>query len=581
MTALRIARDLALPLDAVTQAIGILARRGAGKTYTATVLVEEVVSAGLPVVVLDPTGAWWGLRSSADGTKAGLPVVILGGQHADVPLERSAGKVIADVVVEHPGAYVLDLSGFESKTSEQTFAADFLERLYRAKATHQDALLVVVDEADLFAPQRPGPEQTRTLGALEAIVRRGRIRGLGVVLISQRAAVLNKNVLTQIEVLVAMQTTGPQDRAAIDEWIKGNGTPEERELVLGSLASLERGEAWVWSPSWLRILQRIRIRQRRTYDSSRTPEAGETLVTPQAFAKVDLDALGERIAATIEKGKADDPKELRRRIHELEREIVARPTIQVPPEVREVRVPFEVPVLNGETGQLIAAIRELREATAPLAVVAERLITVGDTIAHAIDRVQSAGSPQPVRAPRAVAVAERPRIAAPPVPRQREERSEAADGAPSLDRAQRALLTALAQFPEGLTKVRLSLVSGYSIKSSSFANALGALRSAGLVDRGGEPIRATDAGIAAVPDAPRPPTTDELLRYWTSRLGKAERSLLETIVSQHPTELTKAELSELSGYSLTSSSFANAIGALRSLGLVEKGTLRATEDLGL
>src|ERR1051326_3260180 len=33
MTALRIARDLELPVDAVTQAMAILARRGAGKTY--------------------------------------------------------------------------------------------------------------------------------------------------------------------------------------------------------------------------------------------------------------------------------------------------------------------------------------------------------------------------------------------------------------------------------------------------------------------------------------------------------------------------------------------------------------------
>jgi hypothetical protein len=175
--------------------------------------------------------------------------VIFGGDHGDVPLEATAGKVIADVVIEHPGAYVVDLSAFDSKAAEMRFAGDFLERLYRAKKRETGPLLLVVDEADVFAPQRPGPEQTRTLGALEAIVRRGRIKGLGDLLITQRAAVLNKNVLTQTEVLVVMQTTGPQDRAAIDEWIAGNGTRDERDEVLGSLASLERGEAWVWSPS--------------------------------------------------------------------------------------------------------------------------------------------------------------------------------------------------------------------------------------------------------------------------------------------------------------------------------------------
>jgi hypothetical protein len=296
VTVLRIAIDLDLPLDVVTQPIAILARRGAGKTYTASVIVEEVIGAKVPVVVLDPTGAWWGLRSSVDGDRPGLPVIIFGGDHGDVPLEPTAGKVIADVVIEHPGAYVVDLSSFESKAAEVRFAAEFLERLYRAKKRETGPLLLVVDEADIFAPQRPipGTESPRTLGATEAIVRRGRIKGLGNLLITQRAAVLNKNVLTQTEVLVVMQTTGPQDRAAIDEWIAGNGTREERDEVLGSLASMERGEAWVWSPSFLRILQRVRIRARTTFDSSRTPEAGEVAIAPRAFAKVDLEQLGAR-----------------------------------------------------------------------------------------------------------------------------------------------------------------------------------------------------------------------------------------------------------------------------------------------
>jgi hypothetical protein len=107
---IRIAKGLELADDVATQSIAILARRGAGKTYTASVIVEEVIRAKVPVVVLDPTGAWWGLRTSADGEKPGLPVVIFGGDHGDVPLEATAGKVIADVVIEHPGAYVVDLS---------------------------------------------------------------------------------------------------------------------------------------------------------------------------------------------------------------------------------------------------------------------------------------------------------------------------------------------------------------------------------------------------------------------------------------------------------------------------------------
>jgi DNA helicase HerA-like ATPase len=69
----RLADDLTLPLDVVTEAIGILARRRAGKSYLARKLVEQLLQADLPVVIVDPKGDHWGLRSSADGTRPGFP----------------------------------------------------------------------------------------------------------------------------------------------------------------------------------------------------------------------------------------------------------------------------------------------------------------------------------------------------------------------------------------------------------------------------------------------------------------------------------------------------------------------------
>src|SRR6185312_14005381 len=129
----RISADIAFPLDAVTQTFAILAKRRVGKTYTASVMAEEMIKAKLPIVVLDPTGAWWGLRASADGTKPGLPVVIIGGAHGDLPLEETAGKIIADLVVDQPGYYVIDLSQTASGGAQDRFVTDFAERLYRRK----------------------------------------------------------------------------------------------------------------------------------------------------------------------------------------------------------------------------------------------------------------------------------------------------------------------------------------------------------------------------------------------------------------------------------------------------------------
>src|SRR5664279_2404996 len=91
--------DLKLPEEAVTETFAILGKRGVGKTTTARVLTEDLLEVGLPALILDPTGAWWGLRASADGAGDGYPVVIFGGDHADVPLEETSGSLIADVVV--------------------------------------------------------------------------------------------------------------------------------------------------------------------------------------------------------------------------------------------------------------------------------------------------------------------------------------------------------------------------------------------------------------------------------------------------------------------------------------------------
>ena len=89
---LHLAKNLTLPLDAVTQTFAIFGKRGSGKTNGATVLVEELLKAHLPVVILDPVDAWWGLKASFDGKGPGFPVYVFGGAHGDLPLEPSVGR---------------------------------------------------------------------------------------------------------------------------------------------------------------------------------------------------------------------------------------------------------------------------------------------------------------------------------------------------------------------------------------------------------------------------------------------------------------------------------------------------------
>ncbi len=149
MKTLNIGKNFTLPLEAVTQTFSILAKRGVGKTYTGCVMVEEMLSAGQQVVVVDPVGVWWGLRSSADGKSAGFPIVVFGGEHADVPLEENSGEVIAGAIIENGFSAILDLSLLR-KGAQVRFMTAFAEALYRL---NRKPLHLAVDEADAFCPQ--------------------------------------------------------------------------------------------------------------------------------------------------------------------------------------------------------------------------------------------------------------------------------------------------------------------------------------------------------------------------------------------------------------------------------------------
>jgi hypothetical protein len=283
--ALVLSDTLRLPLDAVTRTFGILAVRGAGKSNTAAVMAEEMFAANLPFVVIDPVGSWYGLRSSADGTRPGLPVPIFGGKYGDVELARGAGEMVADLVVDGRLTCVLDLSRFESEADKKRFLLAFAKRLY---LQNESPLHLFLEEADDFIPQRPMADETLLLRAWENIVRRGRSRGLGMTLITQRSAAVAKMVLTQVETLFAMRTTGPQDIKAIEAWVKYHQVGKE---VLSTLAGLEDGEAWVWSPHYLKTMTRHQIRRRRTYDSGATPHVVGEGRRPMTLADIDLPAL--------------------------------------------------------------------------------------------------------------------------------------------------------------------------------------------------------------------------------------------------------------------------------------------------
>lgn len=542
---LRLGEDLSFPPDVVTETLLIIAKRGSGKTHCASVLVEEMVSAGLPVAVIDPIGVWWGLRSSADGEGPGLPVTILGGEHGDLPLPPESGILAADLIIDERLPVVLDLS-LMSKTQQRAFVTDFLERVYHR---NRDPLHLVIDEADLYAPLRGARESARLLGAYEDIVRRGRARGLGCTSITQRPAVLHTDIRSQAEVLIALRLIGTHDVAAIDEWVRLHATDEEAREVKASLPSLPVGTAWVWSPGWLELLAKVKIRQRLTFDSSATPKVGQQRIVPREFARVnpaDLERLGARLrTATVRevpgKTASGNVKRLTAEVTRLRAELAA--VSQREPE----RV--EVPVLApGDMAALEQAITGLRDVAGGLEI--------------ALSRASAPPSPQAPRKP-----------AAPPrsAPQPSAETILASSGDAALGKAQRAILTVLAQFPDGRTKRQLAMLAGYSPNSGGFNGTLASLRSSGLIERG-DPIFITDAGRTALGDWEPLPAGAGLIDYWLTRLSKAEAAILRLLLDSWPAPMSKDGIAAAAGYSANSGGFNGALARLRTLQLITGGS---------
>ncbi len=201
---------------------------------------------------------------------------------------------------------------------------------------------------------------------------------------------------------------------------------------------------------------------------------------------------------------------------------------------------------------------ELRSVCADIGRGLDRFVSLTDQIQGALARVQRPASVMSAP-PKA---AHRPQIAR-PAPE-----APAADGERKLSKAERSILTVLAQYSEPMSLQRIAILAGYTAGTGGFNNALGALRSSGYILRG-DPAQITDAGLSALGDFEPLPQGDDLRAYWLGRLGKAERALLAVLLDIHPNTIAPDELATRAGYTPKTGGFNNALGRLRTMQLAE------------
>src|SRR3990167_9043415 len=126
--------SIQLPINAATKTFAILAKRGAGKTYTGAVMAEEFFKLGIPFVVFDPIDVWWGLRFSQDGKTRGLPIVVFGLEHADIKIDRTMGRKIAQEIVRKNVSCIISTFGMP-KSGQRHLIAEFAEEILNINNT--------------------------------------------------------------------------------------------------------------------------------------------------------------------------------------------------------------------------------------------------------------------------------------------------------------------------------------------------------------------------------------------------------------------------------------------------------------
>jgi hypothetical protein len=588
---------LPLPTDAVTRRLAVVATSGAGKTYGAMKLAELMLDAGHQVIALDVAGPWWGLRVQRDGVSPAFNVAVFGGPHGDVPIVPEAGALVADALIDTRASAVIDLSEFGDSDISR-FCSAFAERFFRRKKAAPSPVHLFIEEAHELMPQNPERDQNVMLNRWKRLTRQGRNHGIGWTLVTQSPQSLNKRCLNLAECVVTLRLFGEHERDAVIGWV-ANVAPDPKKakaLINAESPYLEDGFAFLWSPAWLKIMggEAEKICAKRTFDSSKTPEPGDPVITELPPPKqLDLAALELAMAETVEKMKAEDPKRLQAEIARLKGELKARDEIVLagtgraaPPPPQRIEVPaLTEPALH----RLEAALDRLdtvREEIGgafgrAIAELLDAAIDVRGEVAKAMRSAPIAAAPLPARTRSAPAAPAPPRRSDPPPAAARAPNGNGMSG------PQQRMINALAAFESiglmAVSRSNLAVYSDQSPRSSAYDVNISALRHRGLIECPSSGlVRLTDAGRRSAPSGLHPANLEELHGAWIGKLTGPQAAMLRHLIHHYPRAVSRDRLAAATNQSPRSSAYDVNISRLRSLGIVGvpgRGELAATQLL--
>lgn len=524
----------------------IQANSGGGKSWLIRRLVEQAFGK-IQIIIIDPEGEFPSLRERFD--------FVLVGQGGETPADVRSAKLVAHKLLELNASAVCDLFEMENK-QRHLWVKTFLDAMIDAPKTLWHPVLVVVDEAHTFAPEK-GEGESVASESMIGLASRGRKRGFCSIFATQRLAKMRKDATAEM----LNRLVGPTfEEADLDRAAKLLSIiPGEKSAFFEEMKVLEPGNFYGLG----RAISKKRIMIEIGEVQTTHPEVGSkkfTAAPPPAPAKIKslLPKLSDLPKEAEQKIKTE--QELRAEIVQLRRDLVARPEVKVPEPVR-----IEVPALSEADIKRIETVAGgLKEAAEKLSSAAKDLLLTTQlklTQSKAWEKSPQTGKSSHLNIPVATIHALLPKV------------RQNGDGVGELSGPEQRILDAIAWFGSiGQQEPRQSgvaFLAGYTYGGGAFNNPRGALRSKGLVNYvSGDRISLTTEGqaLANTPDAPL--SVDAMQQHVASILPGPEKRILQPLIDAYPRSIGKDELAELSGYK-KGGAFNNPLGRLRTLGLVE------------
>ena len=232
----------------------ITGKSGSGKSNTASVVVENLLSNSFPVLIVDTDGEYYGLKEAFEILHVGAD------EECDIRVGPEHAEKIASLALEGNVPIILDVSSYLDEDVANELLRKTARQLFTKEKKLKKPFLMLVEECHEYMPEGGGLDETGKM--LIKIAKRGRKHGLGIVGISQRPADVKKDYITQCDWLVWHRLTWRNDTKVVGR-------------ILGSeyadaIEDLSDGEGFLMT-DWNESIRRVQFHRKQTFDAGATP----------------------------------------------------------------------------------------------------------------------------------------------------------------------------------------------------------------------------------------------------------------------------------------------------------------------